>query len=239
MNMKSKNELNDLFDYGYKIIQNPEFFKFSIDSVLLAEFVDIKRGHKRVLDMCSGNAPIPLILNRKYGSDLDIIGVELQSEIYELGKKSIEYNNVNNITFINQDIKDYVKKAKDKYDIVTCNPPYFKKSDKKILNDNEIKAIARHEITINLEDIVNCAQKLLKNKGYFYLVHRAERLADIINTLKKYNFGLKRVQTIFNDRNSNCCFLLIEAIYNGEDYVKIESPIFLEEFKSYKDIFRR
>lgn len=239
MNMKSNNELNDLFDYDYKIMQNPDYFKFSIDSLLLAEFVDVKKGHKKVLDMCSGNAPIPLILNKKYGDSLDIVGIEIQKEIYELGRQSIEYNNVDNITFINNDIKKYILDTKEKYDIVTCNPPYFKKSEDKILNNNEIKAIARHEIAINLDEVVFCASKLLKNKGYFYLVHRAERLADIINILKRYRFGVKRVQTVYDDDNSECCFVLIEAIFNGEDYVKIDSPIFLKDHTSYKNIFRR
>ncbi|MDE5630136.1 MAG: methyltransferase [Bacilli bacterium] len=237
--MKSNNELNDLFDYDYRIYQNADYFKFSIDSVLLAEFVDLKKGHKKVLDMCSGNAPVPLILNKKYGNLLEIVGVEIQKEVYELGKLSIEYNKVENISFINKDIKDYVSSFNEKYDIVTCNPPYFKKSDDKIINDNEVKALARHEIAINLEEVVCCASKILKNKGYFYLVHRPERLADIINALKEYRFGLKRVQMVYDDYNSDCCFILVEAIYNGEDYVKIDYPIFLKDYTTYKDIFRR
>lgn len=236
--MKSNNELNDLFDYGYMIYQNPNYFKFSIDSVLLAEFVDIKKNHKRLLDMCSGNAPVPLILEKKYGNSIAITGVELQKEIYELGVSSIEYNNVKNIEFINNDIKDYVKNVKTKFDIVTCNPPYFKKSDEKILNDNLVKAMARHEVAITLEDVIECASKVINNKGYFYLVHRAERLADIVNLLKKYRFGIKRLQMVYDDNTSNCCFILVEAIYNGEDYVKIGSPLFLKEHASYKEIFR-
>ena len=194
MNMRSNNELNDLFDYGYKIFQNKDYFKFSIDSVLLAEFVDVKKGHKKILDMCSGNAPIPLILNTKYGDNIDIVGVEIQKDIYDLGRQSIDYNNVKNIRLINMDVKEYISSENTKYDIVTCNPPYFKKTDMKILNDNEIKAIARHEITIDLDEVLYCASRLLKNKGYFYLVHQAVRLADVINAMKKYRFGVKKVQ---------------------------------------------
>lgn len=237
LSMKS-NELNDLFDYGYKIYQNDEYFKFSIDSILLAEFVEVKKNHKSLLDLCSGNAPIPLIIHKKYGDKIDITGVELQKEIYDLGIKSINYNNINNINFYNADIKDFFKETKKKYDIITCNPPYFKKSDLKILNNNEIKAIARHEITINLEDIIKISAKMIKNKGYFYLVHRPERLADIIVLLAKYNFGLKNVQMVFNDREAPCCFILIEAIFNGKNYVKINKPLFLNEHTSYKNIFK-
>lgn len=238
MCIQSNDEINDLFDYEYMIYQNPNYFKFSIDSVLLAEFVDIKKNHKRVLDLCSGNAPVPLILNKKYGNKIDIVGVELQEEVYNLGKKSLEYNNVDNIKLIHENVLEFVNEENLKYDVVTCNPPYFKKNAVKNLNDNKIKAIARHEITVNLEQIIKVASKLINNKGYFYLVHRAERVAEIINLLKKYRFGLKRLQVVYDDHDSDCCFILIEAIFNGADYVRIGKPLFLKDHISYKDIFR-
>ena len=89
--MNTKREINDLYDYGYYIYQNPDYFKFSIDSVLLAEFVCVHKNKNKVLDLCSGNAPVPMILSIKYGDRVDITGVELQDEIFELGKDSIEY----------------------------------------------------------------------------------------------------------------------------------------------------
>lgn len=237
--MSSKNsvELNDLFDYDMKIYQNSEYFKFSIDSVLLAEFVNIKRGHKRILDMCTGNAPVPLILSKKY-NNIDIIGIEIQKEIYDLAKKSIIYNNSMNITLINEDVNNIVDLFKNnKFDIITCNPPYFITYSDKLINDNKIKAIARHEIKIDLESIIKVASKIIKNQGYFYLVHRSERIADIINLFKKYNFGLKRIVPVYNDNNCNSCFVLIEAIYNGKDYVIINKPIFINDYESYQGIF--
>ncbi len=234
--MKS-NELNDLYDYGYKIYQNPDFFKFSIDAILLAEFVDIKMNQKKILDLCTGNAPIPLILDKKFNHSLDIVGVELQKEIFDLATLSIEYNNVEKVKVINMDVNDYIKSNKDKFDIVTCNPPYFKVSSSEILNDLDVKAKARHEITINLDEVIKAAQSSIKNKGYFYMVHRPERLADIINALKKYHFGIKRIVSVYNDKNSKCCLILIEAIYNGEDYIKFEQPIFLDQYRSFKNIF--
>lgn len=235
-NMKSE-ELNDLYDYGYKIYQNPDYFKFSIDAILLAEFVEVRMNQKKILDLCTGNAPIPLILDKKYNHMLNITGVELQKEIFDLAQKSLNYNNVENIRIINMDIKDYIKTTKEKYDIVTCNPPYFKISSNEIVNNLDIKAKARHEITVNLEDVISVAQKMVKNKGYFYIVHRPERLADIVNILKKYRFGIKRIVTVFNDKKSKCSLILIEAIYNGEDYIKFGQPIFLDEYQSFKNIF--
>lgn len=237
--MSSKNsvELNDLFDYDMKIYQNSEYFKFSIDSVLLAEFVNIKREHKRILDMCTGNAPVPLILSKKY-NNIDIIGIEIQKEIYDLAKKSIIYNNSMNITLINEDVNNIVDLFKNnKFDIITCNPPYFITYSDKLINNNKIKAIARHEIKIDLESIIKVASKIIKNQGYFYLVHRSERIADIINLFKKYNFGLKRIVPVYNDNNSNSCFVLIEAIYNGKDYVIINKPVFINDYESYQGIF--
>lgn len=232
--------LNDLFDYGYKIYQDDRYFKFSIDSVLLAEFVSVKKNKYRVLDMCSGNFPVPMILHAKYGSLLQITAVELQEEIYNLGEKSLKYNNISNIKIYNYDIRSIFDVLKgQKFDIITCNPPYFQVYDNKVSNDNSIKAIARHEIMLNLEDIFSISAKILENQGTLYMVHRPERLADIIKCANKYNFGIKQVQTVFDNKNSKCCFILIEAMFNGKDYVKINKPIFLDEYKSYKGIFER
>lgn len=241
MNLKSK-EMNDLYDYGYMIFQNPEYFKFSIDAILLAEFIDVKINQRKILDLCTGNAPIPLILDKKYDHKLDITGVELQKEIYDLAVESIEYNNVDKVKVINMDIKDFVINNREKFDIVSCNPPYFKVTSNNIINNLDIKAKARHEITIDLEDVISIAQKMVKNKGYFYMVHRPERLSEIISLLKKYRFGIKRIVTVYNDTKSRCSLILIEAIYNGENYIKFEQPIFLDQYKnnkSFKNIFRK
>lgn len=235
--MKS-NDLNDLFDYGYSIYQNDDYFKFSIDSVLLAEFVSIKKGQTKVIDLCSGNAPVPMILHKKFGNKLDITGVELQEDVYNLGKKSLEYNNIFSVNFINDDVKNIVNNYKhDKFDIVTCNPPYFKVNETNLVNDNEVKAIARHEIGITLEEVIEVASKIIKYQGYFYMVHRPERLADVINLLHKFNFGVKRVQIVYDDYEKKSCLFLIESIFNGKDYVIINSPLFLKECETYQNIF--
>lgn len=235
--MKNKEVLNDLFDYGYKIYQNEDYFKFSIDSILLAEIVKFKKNKNKLLDMCSGNASVPLILNTR-NKDLEITAIELQKEIFELGKKSIEINNVDKIEFINDDVKNISKYTNNtKFDYITCNPPYFKTNPDININDNSIKAIARHELTITLEDIISIASKNINYNGTFYLVHKDFRLADIIVLLNKYNFGVKRVVPIYNDENSECTSILVESVYNGENYVKITKPIYIKAHKSYKNIF--
>ena len=226
--MKNQKEvLNDLFDYDYKIYQNEEFFKFSIDSILLAEIVKIKKNKNKVLDLCSGNCPVPLILDTKF-SNLEIKAIELQKEIYDLGKKSLEYNNINNID-------DYLKGYKA--DVVTCNPPYFKTNPDININDNKVKAIARHEITCTLEDCIRVASSHIEYNGLFYMVHKDFRLADIIVLLNKYNFGIKRIVPIYNDETSECTSIIVESLYKGKDYVKIGKPIYINKYKSYKNIF--
>lgn len=231
-------ELNDLFDYDYKIYQDTDYFKFSLDSVLLSEFVELKAGNKKVLDMCTGNGAVAMILSKIYGDKINITGVELQKEIFALAKESVEYNQINNITLVNDDIVNYANTSKEEYDLVVCNPPYFKTSNVEIINDNEIKAIARHEIKLDLDGVIYSASKCVKNKGMFYLVHRPERLADIILTMNKYKFGVKRIQAVHDHVGAKCSLILVEAMYNGENYVKIAEPIYLNEKRSYKGIFR-
>ena len=232
-------EINDLFDYGYKIYQIKDYFKFSSDSVLLSEFVNLKKKDKEILDLCTGNAPIPMILTSKYGDKRHYTGVELQKDIYDLAIESINYNRLTNIDIINDDIKNCTKIFKNKhFDVITCNPPYFKYDDKRLSND-PVKAIARHEITVKLEDIIKVSSKLLNTGGYLYIVHRPERLSDMIIELNKYGFGLKRVVPVYNDDSSRCVYVLYEAMFKGENYVKILNPVVLHhDDKTYKDIFK-
>ena len=106
------------------------------------------------------------------------------------------------------------------------------------INDNEVKAIARHEIKLDLEGVISCASKSVKNKGYFYLVHRPERLADLMVLLNKYRFGVKKVQMVHDHKGAKCSLVLIEAVLNGENYVKINEPFYLDSRNSYKDVFK-
>ena len=226
-------ECNDLYDYGYYIYQNSEYFKFSIDSILLAEFVNVKNG-QTVLDLCTGNVPIPLILTAK-NNTLKITAIELQKEIYDLGIKSIEKNELKNIYLINCDIKDF--KSEEKYDIITCNPPYFKATSEEVQNKNIVKTIARHEIRISLNDIIDCAYYHLNEKGSFYLVHKPERLIEVINSLETHKLGIRRITFIQTNDLSKCEFFLIEASKYKKSDPKI-SVINIKELKTYKNIFK-
>lgn len=190
--MKVKNYL-----LGYKnmyIMQDTEMFNFSLDSVLLANFVTINKSDKSILDIGTGNAPIPLILTNR--TNAKITGVEIQKESYELALESVEINKLENqIEIINDDINNFYKNCEsDSFDIITCNPPFFKNV---ITNDSNYKLLARHEKTLNLEQILIIAKKLLKNNGVIALVNRPERMIDIITEMKNNNIEPKKIQLVY------------------------------------------
>ena len=222
-------EINDLYDYGYKIVQNSDYFKFSLDSMLLANFVNINMADSKLLDFCTGNCPIPIILSN---SIKNIVAFEVQKEIYELGDESLKLNNINNVKLINDDIKNIGNYYEEGYfDIITCNPPYFKVIDSSKINDNNVKAIARHEILIKLEDIVSLAYKFLRDKGKLYIVYRPDRLMELLKLFDKYKFGVKKLQCCYNNSESLSSMILIEAMKNGQDDLKILAPLFTENYR--------
>lgn len=216
---------NRLLDTNLIIYQNDEWFKFSLDSVLLAKFVTINLRHKKVIDLATGNAPIPLLLS--FRTNASIYGIEYQECIYELGKQSVYENHKNmQIKLINDDVRNLKKLFNsDTFDVVTCNPPYFKTKNTEFLNDNSVKSLARHEITLNLEDVLRQARYLLKNGGIFAMVHRTERFVEILEKMKKHHLEPKRVQFIYPKKSKNSDLFLIEAIKNGNSGLKLLSPL--------------
>ncbi len=231
------NVKNDLFDYGLQIYQYEDSFKFSLDSILLAEFVDLKPSIKTIVDFCTGNAPVPLILSTK--TKAKIYGFEIQNNIYDLAKMSVAANNLTDqIEIYNADLKEALEYTlPESIDVVTCNPPYFKVNKDAMINENEEKAIARHEIKATLEDIVITSKYVLKNKGALYFVHRPERLEELIQLLSKYNFRIKKLQFIYAGFNKEAIMILVKAVKNGLYGMKIGRPIDVLQYKSYKGIF--
>lgn len=228
--------VNDLLNYNnLKIVQNSDWFSFSIDSVLLANFVNVNNKQK-IVDFCTGNAPIPLFLSTRTKSKLT--GVEIQKKVYDLAVKSVRINGLEDrITLINKDVKDFSFDSQtDVYDLITCNPPYFKYNKKTNINENDIKAIARHEIYLKLDDIFSCAKKILKNNGRIAMVHRTDRLIDIIMSMRNNNIEPKRLQFIYPFENSKSNMVLIEGAKNGSVGLVLEKNIVVHnEDGSYKD----
>lgn len=214
---------------GYKdkyIVQNTQMFNFSLDSVLLPNFVTLNKNIKKILDIGCGNAPIPLILSTK--TNALITGVEIQKDVYDLAVKSVKINNLENqIDIINADINElYNKFETESFDVITCNPPFFKVSEQSNLNKSDYKTIARHEVKLNLDDIFKISKKLLKNNGYVAIVHRPERLLDILESMKKYNIEPKKIQFIYPKTNMESNILLVEGKKNGNKGLKILPPIY-------------
>lgn len=225
--------LNDLFDYGLKIYQNSDYFKFSIDSILLAEFVKIAPNYK-VLDICTGNAPIPLILTTK-DKTLEIEGLEIQSDIYELATESVQYNDLTDrITIHNIDAKDF--RSAKQYDVVTCNPPYFKVTTSSQKNEEEIKRIARHEVYIDLASVIEIGKNNLKETGTLYLVHRTERLLETINLLEKHKLGIRTLIFVFTKNDAKAEFFLVEASNYKKSDPKVYG-VYTKDKTTYKGIF--
>ena len=229
--------LNDLVGYkNLKIYQDTEWFSFSLDSVLLPNFVTLNKNIKLILDLCCGNAPIPLILSTK--TDAKIIGVEIQKDVYELAKDSVNYNKLNRqIEIINEDIKNLKTiYNSDTFDVITCNPPYFRLGEKSYTNLDEHKVIARHEKMITLEEIVDISHYLLKNNGCLAMIHRTDRLIEIINLFNKYGLEVKKIRFIYPKINSESNMILIEGTKNGNIGLKVLPPLYVHnDDGSYKE----
>lgn len=233
--------LNDLLEYrDYKIYQDTDMFCFSLDSILLANFVTINKNIKNIMDIGCGNAPIPLVLATK--TNANITGVEIQKDVFNLAVKSVKYNKCDNqITVINDDINSLYKKYEsDSFDVITCNPPYFKVNEKTKQNISEYKKIARHELTLNLEDICKISRKLLKNNGVLALVHRPDRMIEIFDTMRKNNIEPKRIQFIYPKYGEDCNLILVEGTKNGKSGIKILEPLIVHDKEgNYTDEVKR
>ena len=234
---------NKLLNYSNKFIyQDDNSFLFSLDSLLLAYFVSIKLRDKIILDMCTGNAPIPMFLT--FRTDCHIYGIEIQEKIFNLGIMSIKENNMNNqITLINDNIKNVSNYfSGDTVDIVVCNPPYFKYSEKSYVNNNKSKMIARHEFLVTLDDILKQSSYVLKNGGTFAMVHRPERFIEIITNMRKNNIEPKKIRFVHSKMNTEAILLLIEGMKGGKPGMKILSPLIIYDFdgeysKEIKEMF--
>lgn len=217
--------LNDILGYNnLSIYQNSDYFSFSLDSIILANYATIRLRDKNIVDFCTGNGVVPLILSKRTKSK--ICGVEIQKKLVELAKKSVEYNNLEDrIEIILDDVLEFSKKHLNEFDLVLCNPPYFKVEDKSTFNDSYEKMIARHEICIKLSDICKCANKILKDNGNLCLVHRSDRLIEILGELKKSNLEPKKIKFVHETVDKPSYLVLIEAQKGGKSGLKVDKPL--------------
>lgn len=236
MELKENERIDDLEFKGYKIIQNSEGFCFGIDSILLSDFAkNIKKGSK-VVDLGTGTGILSILLAGKTKLK-EIIGVEIQEEVYQMAKRSVELNSLQNkIKIINENILNLENVLeKGSFDVIVTNPPY-KKLNTGVKNENEKKLISRHEITANLEDFIKTSKLLLKDKGEFYMVHRPERLVDIIYLMRKYKIEPKQIKFVAPNINKEPNLVLIKGIKNAKEFLKFEKTLYVyNEDGNYTD----
>ena len=235
VNLKEDERIDDLEYKGLKIIQNKKWFCFGIDSVLLSDFAKEIKNNSTVLDLGSGTGIISILLSKKINAK-KIVGIEIQKAVYEMSKKSIILNDLENVDFINEDIKNLNKIIENNScDAIVTNPPYMKKNSG-IKNENEMKLISRHEIKCNIEDIIKVSSKLLKDNGELYMVHRPDRLVGIIECLRKYKIEPKKIRFVYSKKEDNSNLVLIKAVKNAGEFLKIEKPLYIyDENNKYTD----
>lgn len=223
--LKDDERLDYLLGEPMRIIQSPSVFSFSLDAVLLSKFVYVPIQKGNLVDLCSGNGVIPLLLSTRTKGK--IYGVEIQERLYDMARRSVEYNKLDNrIEMHHEDLNKIVPiLGHDKYDVVTCNPPYFLTPSKDIQNENEHFAIARHEIMCTLEDVIRVSSQLLKNGGKAAFVHRPGRLIDILMLMRKYKLEPKRLQFVYPKANKEANTILIEGIKGGNPDLKLLPPL--------------
>jgi tRNA1Val (adenine37-N6)-methyltransferase len=217
--------LDDLNLNGLKIIQDNNYFKFGIDSVLLSDFSKIRKD-KTVVDFGTGNGIIPLLLYGKY-KGITIKGIELVKELYELALRNVVMNGLSgSIEIINGDIKDAVKIfGKGRIDYVVSNPPYIKSDG--LLNDNEFQRIARHELACTVSDIVEQAHGILSESGTLYMIHRSNRLADVLCEMRAGKIEPKIVRFISKNAVTPPGLFLVKGIKNAKSDLVIQKPLYI------------
>lgn len=224
LELKENERIDDLQRNGYRIIQNPEKFCFGMDAVLLSNFVRIKKG-AQVLDLGTGTGVIPILLEAKTEA-AHLTALEIQEESADMARRSVQLNGLESkIDIVTGDIKEaHTLFPLASFDVVTCNPPYMI-GQHGLINPDEPKAIARHEVLCTLEDVVQNAARLLKTGGNFFMVHRPFRLAEIITVMTRYKLEPKRMQLVYPYVDKEPNMVLIEGCRGGKPRMTVEKPL--------------
>lgn len=229
MELKENERIDDLQFKGLKIIQNKDAFCFGIDAVLLANFAKTVKDNSTVIDFCSGTGIVAILLEGK-AKCKKIYAVEIQKEMAEMASRSVNMNNQQDkIEVLNIDLKETSKVlGKVCVDAITVNPPYKKKGSG-IINELDTKTISRHEVLCTLEDIIDEAEKILKIGGSLFMIHRMERLVDVLSVMRNKKIEPKRIQFVHPSANKAPNLFLIEGVKHGKTFLKVENPIYVYE----------
>ena len=245
LNLKENERIDDLEYNNLKIIQNEKGFCFGIDSVIISDFARDIKNNSIGVDLGTGTGIISILLASKTKLS-KVIGIEVQKDVADMARRSVKLNNLQDkIEIVNINIKEIFndkseKNAleileRDSFDFVVTNPPY-KKLETGRINENEYKYISRHEITATLEDFVQVSKYLLKDKGSIYMVHRPDRLVDILAIMRKYKLEPKKLRFVHSMANKEPSLVLIKAVKNANSFLRIEKPLIIyDENGNYTD----
>lgn len=220
----------DMMLDGLKIVQDTRLYRFTSDSVLLSKFVLPKKGEV-VADFCAGSGIVGFhffALNRDKMKNTPVVLFELQEPLINLSKKTAKLNGFENFSFVCGRLQDISEEYREKFSLILCNPPYESGG---FDNETYEKAICRKELTINLKEIVKAAAFALKFGGRLALVHRADRLSEIIYTLKEKNLETKKIQFVSGKLGAKPYLVLIEAVKGGKPSTEILPTLVNEKSK--------
>ncbi|WP_047999900.1 tRNA1(Val) (adenine(37)-N6)-methyltransferase [Lactiplantibacillus herbarum] len=219
--------IDQLYSRNIQIIQSSQVFAFSLDAVLLGDFAQVSKASScQIVDLCAGNGVVGLFVSER--TQGHITAVELQPRLADMAQRSVELNQLTaRMTVLNEDLLTVTNHvAKDSIDTVLCNPPYFKDQPQSVKNPNPHLAIARHEISANLDQIMGVTSDLLKTNGKAYFVHRPERLDDLFATMKQHRLAPKRIRFVHPKADREANMVLIEMIKDGKaNGVRIQPPV--------------
>ena len=230
MELKKDEVIDDLEYKGLKIIQNNKWFKYGIDSVLLSDFAKKMKKNSKVLDIGTGTGIISILLSKKTVAK-EIIGIEVQKDVADMATRSVELNNLENkIKIINDNILNIEKYFEPEYfDYIVTNPPYQKK-DSGLKSENEKQLISRHEVLCSLEDIILKSFKMLKDNGVIYMIHRPERLVDILYLMRENRLEPKEIRFVHSKAGEKPSLVLIKGVKYSGKFLKVLEPLII-----YKD----
>ncbi|MCK8826708.1 tRNA1(Val) (adenine(37)-N6)-methyltransferase [Natroniella acetigena] len=226
LELKSDERLDKLLIDDLELIQNPNYFCFSLDAVLLANFVKPK-GNDLVLDLGTGNGIIPHLIQAKFKIK-QIYGIDIQAELIDMARRSVTYNNLEDkLEFRELDLKRAVEFfGRESFDYIVSNPPYLKKGGGRINPETSV-AMARHELKCNLEDVIKASSQLVKYGGKVAYVYRTQRLAELLALLADYNLAAKRMRLIYSRKDRNAKLFLLEASKGGGVGLEVLSPFII------------
>lgn len=226
ISLKPGERLDDLQIRGYQIIQHPEKFCFGMDAVLLSGFARVRAGEKS-LDLGTGTGILPILLAAKTEA-AHICGLEIQQESADMAGRSVDYNRLaDKVDIVTGDIKEAASIfGSASFEVITVNPPYIAGSDGRP-NCADAKAIARHEVLCTLEDVLRESAKILKPKGRFYMVHRPQRLVEIINGMAVHRIEPKRMRMVHPSPGKAPNMVLLEGVRGGNRQLNVDPPLYI------------